>query len=85
MDTGHGLDISSSDLNRFGPGLVMVIRRYSLLFDSANLFCAPDRSDSMPMRIMRQEHEVEPTPKMTLAERMGYGVKGKQIVPRCRW
>ena len=56
-----------------------------MLFDSANLFCAPDRSDSMPMRIMRQEHEVEPTPKMTLAERMGYGVKGKQIVPRCRW
>ena len=28
----------------------------------------------------REEHEVEPTPKMTLAERMGYGVKGKQIV-----
>ena len=27
-----------------------------------------------------KEHEVEPTPKMTLAERMGYGVKGKQIV-----
>lgn len=27
-----------------------------------------------------KEHEVEPTPKMTLAERMGYGVRGKQIV-----
>lgn len=26
-----------------------------------------------------EENEVEPTPKMTLAERMGYGVKGKQI------
>jgi len=26
-----------------------------------------------------EEHEVEPTPKMTLAERMGYGVRGKQI------
>jgi hypothetical protein len=34
--------------------------------------------------MIREENEVEPTPKMTLAERMGYGVKGKQIVPRCR-
>ena len=30
--------------------------------------------------MIREENEVEPTPKMTLAERMGYGVKGKQIV-----
>ena len=37
MDTGHDLDISSWDLNRFGPGLVMVIRRYSLLFDVIRL------------------------------------------------
>lgn len=30
--------------------------------------------------VASKEHEVEPTPKMTLAERMGYGVRGKQIV-----
>ncbi len=32
------------------------------------------------LSVASKEHEVEPTPKMTLAERMGYGVRGKQIV-----
>eukprot|EP00438_Fugacium_kawagutii_P001149 Skav218140 [mRNA] locus=scaffold759:438032:444982:- [translate_table: standard] len=31
------------------------------------------------LELEEQEHEAEPSPKMTLAERMGYGVRSKQI------